>query len=167
MSQALIQPHRLACMELRGGNDLATYSAELPGLEAWVSCIPLRPAQRGGDLYYFSACSHGSIARVVIADVAGHGETVSAGAARLCDALRRHIDLWEQSALIRDLNDSFFRDKRGEKFATAFLASFASQSGDLLFTNAGHMPPLWYRNATGEWRFLHDVPPPKRFGICH
>jgi sigma-B regulation protein RsbU (phosphoserine phosphatase) len=153
------QAYRLACLELRGGNHFATYSAALPGLAAWVSCDPLRPSQRGGDLYYLSACSHGVVARVVIADVAGHGEVVSAAAVRLRDALRRHIDDWDQSLLIRNLNDSFLRDERPASFATAFLASFASDSGDLLFTNAGHMPPLWYRAALGEWAFLPDSLP--------
>jgi serine phosphatase RsbU (regulator of sigma subunit) len=149
---------RLACLELRGGNHLATYSAELPGLTAWVSCNPLRPAQRGGDLYYLSACSHGVIARVVIADVSGHGEPVSAAAVRLHDALRQHIDSWDQSMLVRSLNDWFMRGD-GVNFATALLASFASHTGGLLFTNAGHMPPLWYRAAAREWSFLKDAEP--------
>jgi serine phosphatase RsbU (regulator of sigma subunit) len=156
------QVDRLACLELRGGNHLATYAARLPGLTAWVSCNPLRPSRRGGDLYYLSACSHGSIARVVIADVSGHGEMVSAAAVRLQGALRRHIDLWDQSLLIRDLNESFFRDEHRLKFATAFLGSFASASGDLLFTNAGHMLPLFYRAAAQEWTYLQDfMPAPK------
>ena len=154
---------RLACLELRGGNHLATYAARLPGLAAWVSCTPLRPSQRGGDLYYLSACSHGSIARVVIADVSGHGEKVNAAAVRLQNALRQHIDLWDQSLLIRDLNESFFHDEHRLKFATALLGSFASESRDLLFTNAGHMLPLWYRAATQEWSYLQDfIPQPKQ-----
>jgi len=156
------QVERLACLELRGGNHAATYAARLPGLTAWVSCNPLRPSRRGGDLYYLSACSHGSIARVVIADVSGHGEKVSAAAVRLRTALRQHIDLWDQSLLIRDLNQSFFRDEQRVEFATAFVGSFASESGDLLFTNAGHMLPLLYRAATQEWSYLQDfIPEPK------
>jgi len=151
--------YRLACLELRGGNHLATYAAELPGLTAWVSCTPKRPSCQGGDLYYLTACSHGSIARAVIADVAGHGEVVSAAAVRLRDALRDYIDDWDQSQLIRRLSASFLPDKQGAKFATAFLASLASESGDLLFTNAGHMPPLWYRAAEKEWSFLPDTAP--------
>jgi len=153
------QVQRIACLELRGGNHQATYSAELPGLTGWVWCKPLRPARRGGDLYYMSACSHGTIARVVVADVSGHGDVVSAAAISLRDALRQHIDYWDQSLLIRHLNDSFLSHGPGSRFATAFLASFASDSGDLLFTNAGHMPPLWYRTATGEWSFLRDSAP--------
>ena len=91
MNQGPAQVQRLACLELRGGNDLATYSAELPGLAAWVWCKPLRPSQRGGDIYYLSACSHGRIARVVIADVSGHGEVVSAAAPRLMQAAVKFI----------------------------------------------------------------------------
>lgn len=150
---------RLACLELRGGNHLAAYSAELPGLAGWVSCHPLRPSPRGGDLYYLSACSQGVIARVVLADVAGHGDVVSSAAIRLHDTLRRHIDEWDQSALIRQLNDSFLRVTENAEFATAFLASFYSDSGELLFTNAGHMPPLWYRVAAREWSLLYDSTP--------
>jgi sigma-B regulation protein RsbU (phosphoserine phosphatase) len=156
------QVERLACLELRGGNQLARYAARLPGLTAWVSCNPLRPSRRGGDLYYLSACSHGLIARVVIADVSGHGEKVRAAALRLQQALRQYIDLWDQSELIRDLNESFFRDEHCVKFATAFLGSFASESGDLLFTNAGHMLPLFYRATTQDWSYLQDfMPEPK------
>jgi phosphoserine phosphatase RsbU/P len=150
---------RLACLELRGGNHLATYSAELPGLTGWVSCRPLRPSPRGGDLYYLSACSHGVIARVAIADVSGHGEAVSAAAARLHGALRQHVDEWDQSALIYELNHTFLACAQKSQFATALLASFYSDSGELLFTNAGHLPPLWYRTATRDWTFLYDTTP--------
>jgi sigma-B regulation protein RsbU (phosphoserine phosphatase) len=142
MTGSASQVERLACLELRGGNQMTTYAARLPGLTAWVSCNPLRPSQHSGDLYYLSACSRGSIARVVIADVSGHRENVSAAVLRLERALRQHIDLWEQSVLIRDLNESFLRDEHRVKFATAFLSSFASESGGLLFTNDGHMLPL-------------------------
>ncbi len=151
--------HRLACLELRGGNHLAAYPTELPGLAGWVWCHPLRPSRQGGDLYYLSACSKGVIARVVLADVAGHGEMVSSAAVRLHDALRQHVDDWDQSALIRQLNDDFLKGAERAQFATALLASFCSDSGELLFTNAGHMPPLWYRTATQEWSLLHDSTP--------
>jgi phosphoserine phosphatase RsbU/P len=158
-TEATEEVHRLACLELRGGNHLASYSAQLPGLEGWVSCRPLRPSPRGGDLYYLSACSHGVIARVVLADVAGHGEVVNFSAVRLHEALRRHVDDWDQSALIRHLNDNFLSDEPAARFATAFLASYCSDSGELVFTNAGHVPPLWYRADTGEWSFLYDTTP--------
>jgi sigma-B regulation protein RsbU (phosphoserine phosphatase) len=151
--------NRLACQEVRGGNRLAVFSAELPGLTGWVSCHPLQPSPRGGDVYYMSACSKGLMARVVLADVAGHGDAVAGAAGRLRDALRRHVERWDQSALIRQLNDNFLKSAEGAGFATAFVASFYSNSGELLFTNAGHVPPLWYRAAAGEWSLLLESTP--------
>jgi len=159
MVEEVDEVRRLTCLELRGGNHMAAYSAELPGLAGWVWCRPLRPSPRGGDLYYLSVCSQGVVARIVLADVAGHGEVVSSAAGRLHDALRQHVDEWDQSTLIRQLNDNFLKGAQRVQFATAFLASYYSDSGELLFTNAGHMPPLWYRAATREWSFLHDSTP--------
>lgn len=157
-NQVTDQPYRLACLELYGGNQAGAYSAELPGLAAWVSCRPLGAAG-GGDLYYLSACSRGVIARIALADVAGHGEIVSSAAVRLRDALREHVDHWDQSMLVRRLNESVLKDAAQSRFATVFLASFYRESGELLFTNAGHLPPLWYRAAAKQWTLLLDSTP--------
>jgi sigma-B regulation protein RsbU (phosphoserine phosphatase) len=69
------------------------------------------------------------------------------------------VDHWDQSALIRQLNDDFFQNASRGRFATAFVASFYSDSGELLFTNAGHVPPLWYRSSTREWSLLYESTP--------
>jgi len=158
-AQQVDQPYILACLELRGGNRLGSYSAELPGLAAWVSCRPLGASQQGGDLYYLSACSQGLIARVALADLAMPGDVVSAAAVRLRDALREHVDHWDQSMLIRRLNETILSGAPRSRYATAFLASFYRESGELLFTNAGHPPPLWYRAAAREWSLLLDSTP--------
>jgi phosphoserine phosphatase RsbU/P len=150
---------KIACQEVRGGNLRAAYEAELPGLTGWISCQPVAPSPGGGDVYYMSACGKGVMARVVLADVAGHGQAVSVAANRLRDTLRRHVERWDQSTLIRQLNDNFLRGAERSSFATAFIASFYSTTGELLFTNAGHVPPLWYRAATREWSFLLESTP--------
>ena len=154
-----VAPQRVACLEVRGGNHMATYSVQLPGLAGWVSCRPLQSAPRGGDVYYMSSCSQGVIARVALADVSGHGKAVSQAAGRLREALRRHVEEWDQSTLIRQLNDTFLKHSGKPRFATAFIGSIYSVSGELLFTNAGHVPPLWYRAATRKWSFLSDSTP--------
>jgi sigma-B regulation protein RsbU (phosphoserine phosphatase) len=84
---------------------------------------------------------------------------VSVAAGRLRDALRQHVEQWDQSTLIRQLNDNFLNAAERPQFATAFVASFYSDSGELLFTNAGHVPPLWYRAAAREWSLLLDSTP--------
>ena len=148
--------YQLSCLEIRGGNRFAVYSAELPGWSAWVASRPLNPAAPGGDLHYLSVCSHGAISRAIVADVEGHGEDVSAVAERLRDALRQHASEWDQSALVRTLNDGFLHGTSQGKFATAFVLSHYAATGEALFTNAGHLPPLWHRNGSSEWTLLDD-----------
>ena len=151
---------RLGCLELRGGNHRASYSTALPGLDVWVFSRPLQPSDKGGDLHYLSVCSKGVVSRVTLADIAGHGEIVSQAATRLRDALRLHSDTWDQSALIRQLNDTFLSGRdHAREYATAFIVSYYGQTGELLFTNAGHPPPLWYKAATQEWTLMQDSTP--------
>jgi phosphoserine phosphatase RsbU/P len=157
-----VEIRRIACQEVRGGNRRAVYEAELPGLAGWVWCRPLDPSPDGGDVYYMSACSKGVMARVVLADVAGHGDAVNAAAGRLRDALQQNLEQWDQSILLRQLNDTFLTDGERSQFATAFLASFYSVTGELLFTNAGHLPPLWYRADAQEWTLLSESTPLSR-----
>jgi sigma-B regulation protein RsbU (phosphoserine phosphatase) len=156
-SLKLNEPERFYCRELRGGNQRANYSAELPGLECWVSCRPLRPSTKGGDVYYLSVCSQGAIARITLADVAGHGEVVSAAAVRLRDALREHSDDWDQTSLIQKLSDTFLNSKQSVgEYATAFVIGYSGSSGELVFTNAGHPLPVWYQAATQRWLLVED-----------
>ena len=150
---------RLACLEIKGGNERAAYSMELPGLVAWVSSRPMAPAARGGDLHYLSVCSQGFVSRIALADVAGHGEVVSGAAVRLRDLLRRHANEWDQSDVVRELNDSFLMGAGGPEYATAVVLSHYSGSGEMLFTNAGHLPPLWHHAATNEWGLLMESTP--------
>src|SRR6266576_5196264 len=150
---------QLACMEVRGGNRAEVYRAELPGLHAWVSCRPLQPAKHGGDLYNMTVCNSGSISRVTIADVSGHGENVSIVAEHLHDALGEYADYCDQAARIRRLNDGFFKGAVVGKFATAFLLSQYAATGALACTNAGHVPPLWYHADLQKWTLLHDLTP--------
>lgn len=145
------KPYRLSCLELRGGNDSVCYPAEIAGLAGWVSSRPLSPATHGGDLHYLSLCSRGELARVVLADVAGHGDVVSAVADRLRDALRQNVERFDQSILIRELNDAFLQGAEGVQFATAFVLSYQAKLDEMRYTNAGHLPPLWYRASEGKW----------------
>lgn len=150
---------RLACLEIRGGNERASYSLDLPGMAAWVSCRPLTPATRGGDLHYLSVCSQGFVSRVTLADVAGHGELVSSIAERLRDVLRKHSDAWDQSDVVRELNDSFLAGAEGVQYATAIVLGYYSATGELLFTNAGHLPALWYHAAEQKWTLMLEGSP--------
>jgi serine phosphatase RsbU (regulator of sigma subunit) len=150
---------RLACFELWGGNSKAAHPIELPGLRGWVSSTPFGRAASGGDVYYLSVCSQGQVSRIALADVAGHGEFASTLAERLRQVLQHHTDNWDQSALMRELNEAFKRDAKGGQFATAVVLGFYLGTGELLFTNAGHLPLLWHHATTGVWDWLEEQTP--------
>jgi hypothetical protein len=124
-----IASHRLGCLEIRGGNRLESYGVDLPGLSAWISCRPLMPAIEGGDLHYLTVCGEGAISRVVLADVAGHGDIVSSVVERLREGLRKHVNTWDQTELLQELNDSFSAGAEGVQYATAFLLGHYVESG--------------------------------------
>jgi serine phosphatase RsbU (regulator of sigma subunit) len=106
-----------------------------------------------------TVCGEGAISRVVLADVAGHGEIVGSVAERLRRGLRKHVNTWDQSLLLQELNDSFLAGARGVQYATAFVLGHYVQSGEALFTNAGHVPPLWYRATERKWLIVTDATP--------
>ena len=150
---------RLACFELWGGNRSADHPIELPGLAGWVYSQPLEGTAGGGDVHYLSVCSKGMISRVALADVAGHGSRASSIAENLRHVLQRHTDNWDQSALMRELNEAFAFETVESQFATAAVLGFYLETAELLFSSAGHPPPLWYRAQENSWELLQDKTP--------
>jgi sigma-B regulation protein RsbU (phosphoserine phosphatase) len=159
MSESREGVARLACFELWGGNSKAVHPIELPGLLGWIWCIPFGYAESGGDVHYVSVCSKGQVSRIALADVAGHGESAHSVAERLRWVLQHHTDNWDQSELMRELNEAFKQDGKGVRFATAVVLGFYFGTGELLFTNAGHLPLLWNHAGSGVWDWLEDHTP--------
>lgn len=148
---------RLACFELWGGNSAANHPVELPGLAGWVYSAPLDPASGGGDVRYISVCSHGRVSRIVVADVAGHGSDASLVAQKLRSILQRHTNNWDQSVLMQELNQAFIPTAARSQYATAVVLGFYVETGELVFTNAGHPPALWFQAREGSWVLLEDT----------
>ncbi len=147
---------RLACFELWGGNRDADHLVELPGLAGWVYSAPFDPGSGGGDVHYISVCSRGLISRIVVADVAGHGSDASRIAQNLRSVLQRHTNNRDQSALMRELNQAFVPRAVRSQYATAAVFSFYVETAELVFSNAGHPPALWYRVKEDSWELLED-----------
>src|SRR6476659_5173179 len=85
----------LACLEVWGGNEPVDTALAVPGLQVWVYAVPFANASAGGDVHFVSSCGTGRIARLLVADVAGHGEAVADTARTLRGLIRRfmnHID---------------------------------------------------------------------------
>jgi sigma-B regulation protein RsbU (phosphoserine phosphatase) len=70
--------------------------------------------------------------------------------------MREHINTWDQTEFVRDLNKSFRGCVTRGKYATAVILGIIRGSGETAFTSAGHLPPLWYQSEAKIWRWLDE-----------
>lgn len=152
----------MQCMEVWGGSQLTSRSVEFGGLDAWVYSKPFGQAHAGGDIYYASSCATGRISRLLLADVAGHGQTVAATAADLRTLMRRFVNRLDQTEFVRLLNQQFAALPRTGAFATAIVTTFFEPTSRLTICNAGHPRPLLYRAAQRQWEVLGSQDPGSR-----
>lgn len=160
MAESTVTPHTLMCSEVWGGNRKIVRTVKLPSITAWVASVPLNEGEGGGDLYYMSVCDHDVISRVALADVSGHGRMVSTVAETLQRLMRENINVWDQSDFMRGLNDDLVLGGQNE-YATAIVLGFDRITGQLAFSNAGHLPPLWYHAQRKTWGWLEEDDDPK------
>ena len=154
------KPYVLVCNEVWGGNRKVIRTVRLASLVAWVASVPINEGEGGGDLHYMSLCDHDMISRVALADVSGHGRDVNAVTQTLRKLMRKNINAWDQADFMRGLNDTFGQGGN-DKYATAIVLSFHRVTGRLAFSNAGHLPPLWYHAAQRAWGWLEEGTDPQ------
>jgi len=140
-------------MEIWGGLGAAHDAVSAPGVDTWIYSEPYAGGASGGDVHYLSGCAGGNILRVVVADVAGHGEAVSEAARTLRRLMRKSINTPDQSALARRVNRAFSGASASGLFATAVMGTYWAPERAFLFVNAGHPRPLLCR-AGGAWEAL-------------
>jgi sigma-B regulation protein RsbU (phosphoserine phosphatase) len=70
--------------------------------------------------------------------------------------MREHINTWDQTEFVKELNKSFRGCVSRGKYATAVILGILRGSGETAFTSAGHLPPLWYRSRKKAWEWLDD-----------
>ena len=127
--------------------------ADNPEIEGWEFAAYYNSAQQiGGDFYdFFSLNNKGNLLGMVIADVSGKGVS-----AALFMALSRSIIRtkaftgrrpWD---VLRRSNRLICKDSRSNLFLTAFYATLDTDTGHLIYTNAGHNRPLWLNSRTGD-----------------
>ncbi len=149
--------HVLQCSEVWGGNDNVDRAVTMMGLDAWVLSRPHAGDDQGGDIHYLSSCATGRIARLLLADVSGHGQVVADLARRLRDLMRRYMNYVDQGKLVTGLNSEFAQQASAGRFATALIATFWSPTDELDITNAGHPSPLIFRAESHTWQFLEQT----------
>jgi len=148
-----------ACGEVRGGNGLAHSLVDLPGLRGVIYSRPCFGAS-GGDIHYLSRCGSGLMARVCLADVAGHGPTIAAVGREIHAHLRQSVDVVDERRVFSRFNTRL--EHQGlTAMTTAVLATYYPPARRLTVTYAGHPRGWLYRTATRAWEPLQlPVAPP-------
>ncbi|BDB41029.1 hypothetical protein IWGMT90018_14750 [Mycobacterium kiyosense] len=138
--------HRINQLDLQRETALALQHAmlgpaDLPGGIA-VRYLPAsRPLQVGGDWYDVVDLGDGRVA-LIVGDCVGHGLAAATVMGQLRSACRAL--LLEQSgpsAALAGL-DRFAARLPGARCTTAFCAVLTSETGELVYANAGHPPPI-------------------------
>ncbi len=81
---------RLECKEIFGGihdRDIEVSVGKIIASIYSAACY----GGKGGDIYYLGVCKDDSISRLAIADVVGHGESVSKISQYVYDSLKSHM----------------------------------------------------------------------------
>jgi sigma-B regulation protein RsbU (phosphoserine phosphatase) len=105
---------------------------------------------KGGDVYYLSLCDHNSLTRMVVADVVGHGESVSEISTYIHDAIKTHINNVACDDSLSELN-CIALEKGLDVLTTMVVAAFYQSDGNLYFANAGHPAALFRRWNETNW----------------
>lgn len=149
--QAAHNEHRMQCMELWGGISEIQTDVSMTGLDGFVFSRPHGNGTHGGDVYYFTSCASGRIARVLLADVSGHGMAVADTADLLRSIMRKNVNVIGQASLMTAINNEFNHVGDEGGFATAIVLTYFEPTNSLTLSAAGHPPPLLFEQSTGLW----------------
>jgi phosphoserine phosphatase RsbU/P len=125
---------------------------KLTTLEVAALCIPSRFVS--GDYYDYVLLASGRLA-LALGDVSGKGISAALVMASLQSALHaqlRHAQpdgsanqRLSTATLMGQLSEQLYENTPPEKYATFFCATYDDRTGSLLYTNAGHLPPMLIR----------------------
>ncbi len=122
----------------------------LSKLDLLAICNPARMVS--GDYYDYQGLNDHS-AVIALGDVAGKGISAALLMATLQSSLRTQVRScldgqreMSTSKLVSQLNEQVYADTSPEKYATFYFSVYDDNSGMLTYTNAGHLPPMLFRD---------------------
>lgn len=130
---------------------------DLPGLEIHVYSQPAHIVS--GDYYDFFKFQDGSPG-IVIADVMGKGVSASMLMSNLQASVRILGSEYDQpETLTSRLNELFQHNISLIRFISVFIAKVDIETGSLIYCNAGHHPPVFYRPVPESINWLNPTAP--------
>jgi sigma-B regulation protein RsbU (phosphoserine phosphatase) len=134
---------------------------EIPRFSGWDLNTRWRTAREvGGDFYDFILLP-GERLGLVIADVADKGMPAALFMTLIRTLLRATAaEIDSPAEVLKRVNDVLLPDAQKGMFVTIFYGVLSTRTGELVYANAGHNPPLWANAATGK------IKPLKRSGMA-
>jgi len=125
-----------------------------PHVEGWDIAGTNTPCHAvGGDYFDFIVRPTGKLA-FALGDVSGKGPKAAMMMMVLRATVHSVVLQVEMSSTLAQTNRAMYYNSEEPSFATFFLGDLDPSSGELQYVNAGHLPPILYRLATGEMERL-------------
>lgn len=114
----------------------------------------MNPAKEvGGDFYDFFLVDDNHLA-IVIADVSGKGVPAALFMVIAKTLIKDHTQSGDSPEIVfTEVNDLLCESNDEEMFVTAWMGVLEISTGNLVYVNAGHNPPL-LRKAGGEYEYI-------------
>ncbi len=147
-------------LELAAKVQRQLFPQSVPVIEGIQLAVRAEPSKIvGGDYFDFFSFRE-KMQAFTIADVMGKGLPASMLMSNLQASLRiLGPDNSKLEKTVLRLNELFRYNLKTIKFITLFLAAIDIENHLLLFCNAGHNPPLWFKQKTNEFEFLNPTGP--------
>jgi len=135
---------------------LPLYMPELPGYE--LAAVSLPAEEVGGDVYDAQEVEEDVIG-ITIADASGHGLPAALQARDAMTGLRMGIANDRKiNVTIENLNNVIHQSGLSSRFVSLFYGEL-EKSGNLIFVNCGHCPPLLFSSDADRVFELHSTGP--------
>lgn len=106
----------------------------------------------GGDFYDYFILDDERIA-ILIGDVSGKGIPAAMFMMKVITCFKNFINLSRSpSEILNQVNASIYKNNQSHMFVTCFLAMINTKTGETVFANAGHNPPIIGKNK--NYRYL-------------
>jgi sigma-B regulation protein RsbU (phosphoserine phosphatase) len=128
---------------------------ELPDLRGFRFSAHYQPARQvGGDFYDFIALDDKRVG-VLIGDVSGKGVAAALFMARFTSDFRvLAVREKDPERLIRRINESVCAQSLQGMFVTLLYMVFEKGSGEAVYINAGHLPPIAWNGSEREYAIV-------------
>jgi predicted ester cyclase len=153
LEQERIERERVE-QELRVARSIqqASLPREVPTLEGWQISPFYRPAREvGGDFYDFHLFSEGRLG-LVVGDATGKGVPAALVMSTTCGMLQLAAQSYSSPGeMLQRVNEALFTSIPATMFVTCFYCVLDTESGRVVYANAGHdLPYLRRRGSDAE-----------------